>query len=191
MVLYGYPVVVIVLAIGALGLPFLPTNLMLIAAGSLAHQGEMNLTLLWFLAMIGAMGGNLGGYALGRRGGPPVVEAITRRWGGADKIARAELYTRSHGGIAVFLSRWLVAALGPWINLTCGLSGYPLTAFLLWATCGQAIWVSLYLGLGYAFSDHMQEVGDIISDLGATLASIAALALLLWLLLRGRKKIPD
>lgn len=107
----------------AAGMPF-PSSLTLIVMGSLVAQGELSFWPVVLSGTVGAVVGDQIGYAAGRFGGRPLLTAITGRIGGADKIEKAEALSRKWAGFGVFFSRWLIGPLGPWINLTSGLSEY-------------------------------------------------------------------
>lgn len=72
----------------------------------------------------GAVIGDQIGYAAGRFGGRPLLNAVTKRIGGADKVDKAEAFSRKWAGFGIFPSRWLIGPLGPWINVTSRLSEY-------------------------------------------------------------------
>lgn len=169
---YGTIALLLILVIASVGLPF-PSSLMLLATGSFAAQGEIDPAAAVLAAVAGAVIGDQIGYGLGRWGGRRFVSRMTMRFGGADMVAAAEAFARRWSGTGVFLSRWLVGALGPWINLTSGLSAYPWPRFLFWDVAGELLWVLLYGGLGYAFSDRIQALGDLLGNLSWAIAGLA------------------
>jgi membrane-associated protein len=61
-------------------------------------------------ALAGAVAGDQVGYFGGRWGGAGLIERLGSR---AAPLAKATSFLASRGGVAVFLSRWLVSALGP------------------------------------------------------------------------------
>ncbi|HLA11774.1 MAG TPA: VTT domain-containing protein [Pyrinomonadaceae bacterium] len=125
---YGLPALFFLVLISAVGFP-LPVTLLLIASGSFVSQGEMELWHVLMIASAGAIVGDQLGYGFGRWAGPRLVHRITKRFGGREKIKRAEAFSTLWGSAGIFLSRWLVTPLGPWLNLTSGLSAYPWARF--------------------------------------------------------------
>ena len=84
--------------------------------------------------------------------------------------------------MAVFLTRWLFSALGPYINLAAGAARMPWTRFSIWAVLGEAVWVGLYVGLGYAFTGNLAAASSLAFNLlGFMAAGAVALGLGLWL----------
>jgi membrane-associated protein len=97
-------------------------------------------------------------------------------------LAKATALLSRRGGVAVFLSRWLVSALGPYVNLAAGAACQPWAVFTLWAVAGEAVWVGLYLGVGYSFAGNLQAASDMALDLlGFLAAGAVAIGLAVWL----------
>ncbi|MBI5833482.1 MAG: DedA family protein [Armatimonadetes bacterium] len=178
-VAYGLPALFGVILLSSVGAP-LPSSLALIAGGSFAAQGETPLWQVIVLAGIAAVLGDQLGYGLARRFGRRVIAPLAGRLGLDDALAKAEGMTTTRGGAAIFFSRWLVASLGPSVNLACGLAGYPWPRFLVCAVLGEAIWVSLYVLAGWAFSDHVQALAQILGDLTWVIVGVVVASLLAW-----------
>lgn len=180
---YGLAAVFVVLVLTSLGAPF-PATLLLLALGSFVEQGEVVLWRALALAGGAAIVGDHVGYAIGRFGGRRALDAIARRFGGGAIVQRAEAFTARWGAPGIFFSRWLVGALGPWVNLTSGVAAYPLAKFTFWDVLGELLWVALYVTLGQMFSDRVQYLADLVSNLGWALAALAIAALAGWGLVR-------
>ena len=129
------------------------------------------------------LGDNIG-YGLSRWAGRRLVDRITNRIGGASKIKKAEALSNRWGGAGIFFSRWLVTELGPWLNVTSGLTRYPWTHFVLWGVLGEVVWVSLYVMLGYVFSDRVQYLVEILGNLAWAILGVILSVILGWKLLR-------
>ena len=180
----------LVLMIGSLSIPF-PTNVLVIAAGSFVAQGEMELGSLIAVLMSGSIIGDNLGFALGRWGGKRLVRRLTLRFGVHDKFVKAEEVSRKWGASGIFFTRWLVSSLAPFVNVTCGLTEFPWPRFLFWEVLGQALWVSIYVSLGYFFSDRVQDVGEFVGDLSGAITGAALTLLLGWILVRQLKADPE
>lgn len=162
LLLYGLIAIFSVTMVAAVGAP-LPTNLMLIAAGSFVKQGEMTLWQVIIVASIAAVLGDLIGYGLSRWGGRRLLARISNKLGGAEKIKKTEALAKRWGGTGIFFSRWLLTSLGPWINVTSGIADYPWRRFILWVVLGDVLWVFLYVMVGYIFSDRVQAIAELLS----------------------------
>ena len=180
---YGVPLLFAVVAIASVGVPF-PVSLTLVAAGSFAKQGEMRLLPVILAGSLAAILGDQIGYGLARWGGRGLVIRISRRIGGESKIKKAEALTKKWGGIGIFFSRWLVTQLGPWLNVTSALAGYPWRRFILWDVLGEVLWVVLYVMLGYFFSDRVQYIAEILGNLAWAILALVVAIILGWKLFR-------
>jgi membrane protein DedA with SNARE-associated domain len=179
LLLYGLPVLFSVVLVCSVGLPF-PVSLVLVAAGSFVQQGEMD---LWQVVAVGSLAAILGdqvGYGLARWGGRHMIARIGVRLGADLKIEKAEALTRRWSGVGVFLSRWLVTALGPWVNVTSGIAHYPWQRFLFWDVLGEVVWVMLYVAIGYIFSDRVQALIEILGNVGWVVVGLIVAIILGW-----------
>jgi membrane protein DedA with SNARE-associated domain len=150
--------------LAAIGLP-VPTSLLIMAAGAFIRQDVLDLpsTLTWTWA--GVVMGDSISYGVGRLARGPIV----RRYGQLAAWRSAEENLQRRGGIAIFLTRWLITALAVPTNLVAGSGGYPYSRFLLLSATGELTWLLLYGGLGYAFSDQWETINQVIADFGGLL----------------------
>ncbi len=179
LLLYGPPVLFVIVLVASVGVPF-PVSLMLVAAGSFAKQGEMKLLSIMVAGSCAAILGDHIGYGLSRWGGRRLVDRLTARFGGAKKIHKAEALSKRWGAAGIFFSRWLITELGPWINVTSGITGYPWRRFVIWDVLGEVLWVCLYVGLGYTFSDRVQYLAEILGNLAWVILGLILALILGW-----------
>jgi membrane protein DedA with SNARE-associated domain len=183
LLIYGIPLLFGVIVIAATGVP-LPVSLLLVAAGSFVEQGEMKLWQVLVTATFAAVLGDQIGYGFARWGGRRLVLRITRRMGGELKIKKAEAVAAQWGGAGIFFSRWLATEAGPWVNITSGIALYPWRRFLFWDVLGEMMWVVLYVMLGYVFSDRVQFIAEILSNLAWVILGLIAALILGWRVVR-------
>jgi membrane-associated protein len=183
--IYGLPVLFMLMALVSLGMPF-PSSLTLVAVGSFVAQGDLQFWPVIAVGTAGAVVGDQVGYAIGFWGGRPLVNSLTRRIGGADRMAAAEAFARKWAGVGVFFSRWLIGPLGPWINVTSGISGYPWRRFVMLDVAGELIWLLLYVSLGRLFSDQVQAIADLLGNLTWVVVGLLAVVLIGWSLFKQR-----
>jgi membrane protein DedA with SNARE-associated domain len=177
--LYGMPALFGVLVISSAGVPF-PVCLMLLAAGSFVAQDEMNLWQVIIVASTASVLGDQIGYAVARWGGRLLVARISRRMGWEASILKAEAHAKRWGALGIFLSRWLVTPLGPWLNVTSGIAEYSWPRFILWDLLGNLFGVVLFVTLGYFFSGQVQAMADILGDLPWVLVGFVVAVILGW-----------
>jgi membrane protein DedA with SNARE-associated domain len=179
LLVYGLPVLFGVILICSVGVPF-PISLMLVAAGSFVEQGEMKLWQVIAVASVGAVLGDQIAYGLSRWGGRRLINRLSRKIGGEAKIKQAEALTKRWSGAGIFLSRWLITALGPWVNVASGIAAYPWRRFLFWDVLGEVLWVILYVGIGYAFSNRVQAIAEILGNLSWVIVGLIVTVILGW-----------
>jgi len=183
LLVYGLPVLFGVILVCSVGVPF-PISLMLVAAGSFVEQGEMKLWQVIVVASLAAILGDQIAYGLSRWGGRRLVKRLSRKIGVEDQIKQAEALTNRWSGTGIFFSRWLVTALGPWVNVASGIALYPWRRFVLWDVLGEVLWVVMYVGIGYAFSNRVQAIGEILGNLSWVVLGLILTLILGWQLLR-------
>lgn len=167
--------------LSCLALP-IPTSLMMLSGGAFVATGDLSLWTVGLAAYSGAILGDQAGFFLGRWGGAPLVTRLARTPARRAVLERARALIDRRGSAGVFLSTWLLAPLGPWVNFTAGATGFSWARFALWDILGETIWVSVYIGLGYAFSSSISTVADLLGNLvGLLVAITVAAVMILWI----------
>ena len=167
--------------LSCLALPF-PASIVMLTAGGFAAAGDLTLWQVFLAAAFGGIAGDQVGYWAGRRLGTPFLARLGADPGREKLLARARDLMERQGIGAVFLSRWLVSPLGPWVNLVAGSTGYAWPRFTPVAIAGEAVWAGLYVGAGYVFAGNIKAAGDTLSSaLGMISGAGAAVFLGYWL----------
>ena len=184
LLLYGLPLLFGVIMIASVGVP-LPINLILIVSGSFVRQGESKLWPVIIVASAAAVLGDQIGYGLARWGGRRLVARISRKTGFKAQFRKAEALAKRWGGPGIFFSRWLVTALGPWLNVTSGIAEYPWRRFIFWDVLGQVLCAVLYVMVGYVFSDRVQAIEGILGNLAWVILGFIVAAILGWKIVKS------
>ncbi len=171
MLAYGAPILGLAVTIDAAGVP-LPASLLLIAAGAFARQGAMDAVAALVLGLAGAVLGDSLSFGIGRF----ARRTVEARLGASASWQRARTLFEQRGGLAIFLTRFLLTALALPINLIAGGSGYRFSRFLLFDLSGEALWLVLYGGLGYLFGAQWELISQFLSDFGSLLLGVVILA---------------
>ncbi|MDF1607446.1 DedA family protein [Hoeflea sp. YIM 152468] len=177
--IYGLPAAALLLAIGQFGVP-IPTSLALLTLGALSASDDTDVTTAFIWALAGASLGDQAGFFTGRLAGQSAESRPGLIGGLARKARAAEPRLARWGGSGVFFSRWLVTPLGPAINIASGITGLSWTRFTLWGVAGEALWVSIYIALGFSFGSNIETLAGILGNLTMALAMLALAALLGW-----------
>lgn len=183
---YGGWVIFVATFLSCLALP-MPASLIMLGGGAFAASGDLVLWTSALSAYVGAVAGDHTGYMLGRLGGAGFVDGLKKREQVGDTVTKASDMLASRGISAVFLTRWLFSPLGPYVNFIGGAAGLKLRVFTIGSLSGEAVWVLLYVGLGYGFAAHINEIAEVASDLAGILAGGAMTTLLGWALFRKHR----
>ena len=183
---YGYPALWLMIFVAAIGVP-LPISLILLAAGAFAALGDFNVFLLGAVAVTASTGGDQIGYLLGRSFGTRVLIWLgrPRRFNliSQRSLERAHVYFGKRGGLAIFLSRFVVSALGGPVNLLSGAEVYPYHRFLFYDISGELCAAIIPLALGYIFGASWEAVGDVLGMLSLLILGVLVAAYLSYRLL--------
>ncbi|WP_030158332.1 DedA family protein [Streptomyces sp. NRRL S-244] len=137
-----YLLVGLVIGLESLGIP-LPGEIILVSSALLASQhGEIDPVVLGICASTGAIVGDSIGYAIGRRGGKPLLERLGRRFPkhfGPEHVAQAERAFEKWGMWAVFFGRF-VALLRIFAGPLAGVLHMPYWRFLVANILGGILW---------------------------------------------------
>ncbi|MFG3100652.1 DedA family protein [Streptomyces sp. NPDC048182] len=137
-----YAVVGLVIGLESLGIP-LPGEIVLVSAALLSSQsGDVNPFVLGACATAGAVIGDSIGYAIGRRGGRPLLGWLGRKFPkhfGEGHIATAERSFQKWGMWAVFFGRF-VALLRIFAGPLAGVLRMPYWKFLIANLLGGVVW---------------------------------------------------
>lgn len=167
---YGLPLLAVIVALSCLALP-VPSSLVMLTSGSFVGAGELALLPTFLTALFSAALGDQIGFAVGKSGGPPVLKRLMTTKERRAFFDRASHFVDQKGGAGVFLSRWLVSPLGPYVNFIGGATGLNWLTFTLWGVAGEAVWVSVYVGLGVVFSDNITAAAELARDASGFLAA--------------------
>jgi membrane-associated protein len=161
----------------------IPSSLIMLAAGGFVASGDLTGWQVATAALMGAVLGDQTGFVLGRAGGAPLVARLRRTPRRAALITDAEAMIARHGGIGVFLTRWLMSPLGPYVNFLAGAARMDHGRFTVSGIAGETVWVAIYVGLGFVFADRIVALGQLLGNLSGLLAAGAVTIVLgIWML---------
>lgn len=177
-----------VIGVESMGIP-LPGEIVLVSAALLAATGAVGPEWVAAAAATGAIVGDSIGYAVGRRGGRPLLERLGRRFPKhlcPAHLARAELSFARHGVWAVFFGRF-VALLRILAGPLAGALRVPYRRFLVANAAGGLVWAFgttyLLFYLGQAAEHWLKDI----SWAGLVLAVLAGVVSTAWLRRRAKR----
>ena len=175
LLVYGYPVLGLVLFLGSIGLP-LPDGIATTLAGSLASQGRLNWMWAAAIAIVASVLGDVVGYGLGRF----LSGTLLQRFGGwigytLSRRTRVQSLFDRWGLLTVFITRTFMSYLSSVASLLAGITRFRLSKFLAVALVGRARWTAAYMGLGYGIGYDWQAATGFLTNLSILVLSLVAL----------------
>ncbi|MFG2620889.1 DedA family protein [Streptomyces sp. NPDC048507] len=184
-----YLLVGLVIGLESLGIP-LPGEIILVSAALLAsQQGHIDPVVLGLCAIAGAIVGDSIGYAIGRRGGKPLLERLGRRFPkhfGPEHVALAERSFDKWGMWAVFFGRF-VALLRIFAGPLAGVLRMPYWRFLIANVLGGILWAGGTTAVIYSVGIVAEPWIKRFSWLALVVAVLIGLTVTLVLRLRVKK----
>lgn len=186
---YGLWLLAATTFLSCLALPF-PASILMLTAGGFAAAGDLVLWQAFLAAAAGGVAGDQLGYWAGRWFGAASLARLRTDPGRDRLLAKADALMDRKGVIAVFLSRWLLSPLGPYVNVIAGSTRYAWPRFTVSGVAGEAVWAGLYVGTGYGFAGNVEAASDMLgSVLGLVGGAGAVLALGYWLFAGARERV--
>ena len=171
---HGYSVIFASVFGRQLCLP-IPAVLVLLAAGSLAGNGRLNVAVVVGLGAIGCVLADLVWFEAGRRRGNDILHFILRFSSKPDATAArtTQLFTRY--GARVLLVAKFVMGLDAVAPPLAGMSGTSRLRFMSFDFVGASLYAGLYAGLGYAFCTQLEKAVAYAGKMGEVLVAIVLL----------------
>ena len=168
LVKHGYLVLFASVLAQQLGLP-LPSTPFIVAAGALAHSGQMNFAVTLIIAWGAALIADLVWYEIGRLRGTRVLQFLCRISLEPDYcVRRAENTFARHGAKTLIVGK-IVPGISVLATPMAGVYGLARTRFILFDSLGILLWIGTFELLGYIFSDQLEDVIAYASRFGGLL----------------------
>jgi membrane protein DedA with SNARE-associated domain len=151
---WGYLAVGGFLVLEDFGVP-VPGETILIAASIYAGVGRLNVVVVAMAGFLAAVVGDNIGFAIGHFGG----RALALRWGKyvfltSERLDKAEDFFDRHGGKVIVVARF-IEGLRQANGIVAGISGMHWRRFVLFNMIGAALWVGVWVSLGYLAGNHI------------------------------------
>jgi membrane protein DedA with SNARE-associated domain len=160
---------------------FVPGSSLIVLAGIAAAHGILKVGgLIWFAAAGAILGDGLS-YYLGAKG--KHLFRPGSRWFDPAHLERGRTFFQRHGNKSIFLGRFVGPIRGI-IPFIAGLSAMDKRTFLLWNALSGVLWAAAHVLAGYFLGDAAHRLGAWTTRAGLFLLALAALAGLLWFLVR-------
>ena len=154
---YGYLAITGLVLIEDFGVP-VPGETVLILGAVYAATGRLNIVLVALLAFCGALIGDNIGFAIGHFGGRRLAERYGRYvFLTPERLDKATDFFERHGGKVIVIARF-VEGLRQANGIIAGTSGMHWRRFLLFNAIGAALWVGVWVTIGYVSGSHIDSI---------------------------------
>ena len=176
LVLHGCVVLPCWVFVEQMGVP-VPTVPLLLAAGTLAGAGRMNLLTAFFLCMIPAVLADSLWYCTGRTKGAKGLQYLCKISLEPDScVRRTEGLFSSQGARSLLVAKF-IPGLGTVAPPLAGIIQMRPVRFLIFDAGGATLWACAFLGAGYIFSGQIERVAEYAFSLGKGLSALVIGAL--------------
>ena len=175
---YGYLAVFVFVAIESLGVP-IPGESAVIAAGAYAGEThKLNPWLLFLVAALAAILGNIAGYSIGRKGGFP----LALRYGSKIRLDQHKLKVGKYvldeqGAKVVFFGRF-VSVLRTYVAFLAGTLQMQWQRFALATVAAAVAWAGIYTALAYYAAGTLKRLSGIVDVALGGVALVVVVAFL-------------
>lgn len=157
----------------------------MVVAGAAAARADVPLPSMIAAAAAGAILGDSVGYAIGRRWGLALVrrwEPVRRRL--EPRVERAQEYFADHGGLAVFLGRFVGVVRGV-VPVVAGTARMPYRRFLPWNIAASLVWTGAVVSAGYLIG---RNVESLVSRASLVVAGVVVVGVGTWWVVARRRR---
>ena len=176
--LAAYGLLVLVLLLGACGVPF-PEEAVFAIGGALAARGGLSWVVVYVLGWSVVFLLDVALYTVGLRLGPGIERSNWGRKVGPDRWDKLRHFVVRRGAWSVAAARFVMGARIP-IFLLAGALGMPRRLFMAVVGAAGLLSAATPLALGYAFGAHLETVLDGLQTARWVILGTVTLLLLLW-----------
>jgi membrane-associated protein len=154
--------------LGQLGIP-LGSTFFIVYAGSMSNSIS-DLSVFFLFTLAAEIAGDFLGYFVGKYFHETRwMKKLLRRKNISYVYDKSEKFLKKRGAMSIFLSRFLVTFIGPYVNYVAGFQLYKFKKFTLFVILGEMVYCSELLLLGYFFKDTFEEIVDLFTSFSVLL----------------------
>jgi len=166
--------------------PF-PSEIIMIPAGYLAYQGEMNVYLVVFIGIMGSLLGALFNYYLALYFGRKFILKYGRYFFIKEEtLDKLEAFFTKHGELSTFNGR-LIPGIRQLISLPAGLAKMNVLHFSAYSALGAGIWVIVLVALGYLLGSNQELISEYLHT-ATVIALICVVFITLFYIIRNKRQ---
>ncbi len=171
----GYLGIFLLMFLESTFFPF-PSEIIMIPAGYLAYQGEMNLYMVVLVGILGSVTGALLNYYLAMHLGRKIILRYGKYFFIKEEtLTKLDTFFTKHGEISTFTGR-LIPGIRQLISLPAGLARMNIAKFSLYTAIGAGIWVVVLVAVGYLVGSNQALISEYLKS--ATLIALVSVVLI-------------
>jgi len=171
---WGYLGIFLLMAIESSFIPF-PSEIVLIPAGYLAYNGEMNVVAIMGSALSGSLVGAFINYYLALTLGRKMLKRYGKYFFIKENaLEKMDSFFAKHGHISTFTGR-LIPGIRQLISIPAGLAKMNLVEFSLYTTLGAGIWAFILTMLGYFIGQNQELINIYLKQITIAVAVVVIL----------------
>ena len=172
----GYLGIFLLMFLESTFFPF-PSEIVMIPAGYLVYQGDMNLYLVAFFGIVGSLFGALFNYALSIYLGRKLILKYGKYFFiKEDTLDKLDRFFLKHGEISTFTGR-LIPGIRQLVSLPAGLARMNIVKFSIYTTLGASIWALVLISIGYMVGSSQELISEYLKS--ATIVALVSVILLI------------
>lgn len=177
---WGYTGIILLMFLESSFFPF-PSEIVIIPAGYLAFQGEMNMALVILAGIVGSIGGALFNYWLAAHFG----RALLERFISSHKLDRMDAFFAQHGEVSTFTGR-MIPVFRQYISFPAGLAQMRILPFVGYTAAGAALWIIVLALIGYFLGSNEALISKYVQ--GATVGALILVAVIVVIYILWQRK---
>jgi membrane protein DedA with SNARE-associated domain len=182
----GYIGIFIMMFLESSFFPF-PSEVVMIPAGYLAANGEMNIFIAILAGIIGSLAGAIFNYFLAKKFGRTFITKYGKFiFFKEETLQKMEDFFEKHGHISTFSGR-LIPVIRQYISLPAGLASMNLWKFSLYTSLGAGIWVLILTLLGYLVGNNQELISGYLQQIIITILVLLSISILFYTWVKIRK----
>ena len=161
---WGYLGIFLLMCVESSFIPF-PSEIVLVPAGYLASQGQMNILFIMTSAISGSLVGAFINYYLALLLGRKILIKFGKYFFIKETtLDKLDNYFAKHGAISTFIGR-LIPGIRQLISIPAGITRMNLALFSAYTALGAGIWALILTMLGYFIGENQELLHDYLKQI--------------------------
>ena len=186
----GYLGIFLLMFLESTFFPF-PSEIIMIPAGYLAFKGEMSLTIIILVGILGSVAGALLNYYLAMTFGRKFILKYGKYFFIKEEtLAKLDTFFTKHGEISTFTGR-LIPGIRQLISIPADLARMNIVEFSLYTSLGAGLWALVLTLLGYFIGENQELIDTYLKQITIVVLVVIVLLVSWYAYYQKNKKETD